>query len=76
MAMDVPVHVQGDSLTDVLLCSDAIDALLHLAMTTVPTLYRIRSCGQQAVIQKRQVFLQVGGEQLAQGLVEGGLGSQ
>jgi hypothetical protein len=63
--MDVSVHVHGDSLADVVLRSDAIDALLHLAMTTVPTLDRIRGRGQQAVIQKRQGLLQVGGKQLA-----------
>ncbi len=71
VAMDVSVHVHRNSLAEVVLRSDAIDALLHLAMTTVPALYRIRGCGQQAVIQKRQGLLQVGREQLAQGLAEG-----
>lgn len=68
--IDVSVHVHRDSLAEVLLGSDAVDALLHLAMTTVPTFYRIRGRGQQAVIQKRQGLLQVGGEQLAYGLPE------
>jgi hypothetical protein len=44
---------------------------LHLAMTPVPTLDGIRGRGQQAVIQKRQGLLQIGREQLAQGLAEG-----
>ena len=69
--MDVSVHVHGDSLADVVLRSDAIDALLHLAMATVPTLDRIRSRRQQAVIQKRQSLFQIGGEQLAKSLAEG-----
>jgi hypothetical protein len=63
--MEVSVHVYRDPLAEVLLGADAIDTLLHLAMTTVPTFYRIRGCGQQAVIQKRQGLLQVGAEQLA-----------
>ena len=36
--IDVSVHVHCDSLADVVLGSDAIDALLHLAMATVATL--------------------------------------
>jgi hypothetical protein len=65
VTVDVSVHIQGDSLTDVVLRSDAIDALLHLAMTPVPTFDGIRGRRQQAVIQKRQGLLQIGREQLA-----------
>lgn len=64
------LHVQRNPRGDVGLGANTVHRLLHLAMTAVAAFDGIGSRRQQVVIEERQRLLQVGGEQLLQGLTE------
>jgi hypothetical protein len=68
--LGIAQHIEGDAIMDVLLGADAVDRLLHLAMTTVPSLYGVGSRRKLLVIQKRQCLFQMGGLKLAQDFVD------
>ena len=62
-----PFHIQGNARGDVWFGADAIDGLLHLAMTAVSSFHGVRSGRKEVVIQEGQGLLQVGREELLQG---------
>ena len=68
--LGVALHVQGDSALDVLLGADSIDGLLHLPMTAVAALHGVGGGRQERIVQERQRSLEVGGEELREGLAD------
>jgi len=60
--MDIPLHIHRDALTDMFTGAYPVDALLHFAMATIGPLRRVRSRGQQRVIQEGERLFQVGRE--------------
>jgi hypothetical protein len=66
--LGVAQHIERDALLDVRLRAHATNRLLHLAMPAIATLDGIGRSRQQAVIQKGQGLLRVGGEQRLQRL--------
>ena len=69
--LSLALHVQRNAALDLFLASDAIDRLLHLAVTPVATLDGVGGGRQQLLIQESQRLLQGRGEDLMQGLAEG-----
>jgi len=68
--LGVAEHVGGDPLADVRSGPDAVNGLLHLAVTPVAALDRVGGGRQERIIQERQGLFEVGREQLAERLAE------
>ena len=68
--MLIPLEIHGQSAFQGLLGTHAIDRLLHLAVTSVATLDRVRGRREQFVVQERQGFLQVVRIELVQTLAK------
>src|SRR2546430_15829263 len=52
-------HVQSNTTLSTDLAADPVHTLLHLAMTPIASLHRIRGRGQQLVIEQRQGFFKM-----------------
>ena len=72
VARQVPVaqEVESHSADQGLLGPDAVDGLLHLAVSAIPTLHRVGSRGAQGIVQEGEGLLEVGAGELLQGLAD------
>ena len=68
--MGVSLHVQGDTLLDVMMGADAVDGLLHLTVAAVASFDGVGSGRQQLVVEEGQGLLQVGREELGEGTAD------
>ncbi|MSR59222.1 MAG: hypothetical protein EXS05_16525 [Planctomycetaceae bacterium] len=55
-------QVEGDSSVKLILVPNAVNGLLHFAMTTIAALNGVRSRGQQFVVEKSQCLVEIRGE--------------
>jgi len=62
----VALPVQSDAAADGLAGADAIDGLVHLAVSPVAALDRVGGGRQQRIVQERQGLFEMGREQLAE----------
>ncbi len=70
LSLQVTLHIEGDSSSDVGLGAYAIDRLLHLAMATVSSFHGVGGGWQQGIIQEGQRLFQIGGEEFLQRLAD------
>ena len=61
-------HIQCKTRMDLRLRPHPVDTLLHLAITPVAPLHRVRGGGQQLVIEKREGFVQRGDKEFLERL--------
>ena len=59
--------IQRHSTDQRMMSSNAVDGLLHLAMSTVPALHGIRGRGKNGIIEEGERLLEVWAEKLLQG---------
>jgi hypothetical protein len=57
-------HVQGNTALSTDLAADPVHTLLHLAMTPIASLHRLRGRWQQLVVEKRQGLFKMRREDL------------
>ena len=69
-ALRIAQHVEGDAVVYVLAGANAVDGLLHLAVTAVAPLHGVGSRRKQFVVEERQGLLQIGRLQLAENLAD------
>ena len=69
------LHVQGDPSIDVSLRADAIDGLLHFAVTAVAALHGVGRRGQQGIIKEGQRLFNVGREEFPERCSDGNEGT-
>src|SRR5713101_1590933 len=69
-ALGFAPHVQSQACPDLCLRAYPVDLLLPLAIASVAPLHRMRSRGQQFVIEKRQGLFQRGRKELLERLTE------
>jgi len=70
LGLRVAEHVHGDAPADVLGGADAIDRLLHLAVSAVASFDRVGGRRQQGIVQERQGLFQRGREELLERLAD------
>jgi hypothetical protein len=70
LSLFLSLHIHRHSLAYMALGSHPIDTLLHLSMTAIPALHRVRGGWQLRIIQKRQCLFNVGCEQFLERLAQ------